>query len=187
MKRNKYYEKVIAHYVSNWGNPFSENRWNKGPVHDLDKNFHILEFELTETRNMWTYATCGMSALSDLHPVELHLFSEDRDEGLVELLTIVAHYHNTAQKLDLGHTANFGRSWKKDSKCTYGLISLPYLDGPNVENLKLGEGKSVGFYWLIPVTEKEAIFKKDHGIEALENKFEQKQFNYLNPERSSVI
>lgn len=49
------------------------------------------------------------------------------------------------------------------------------------------EGTNSSIFWLIPVTEKAAIFKKDHGIEALENKFEQKQFNYLNPKRSSVI
>jgi len=39
---------------------------------------------------------------------------------------------------------------------------------------------------LIPVTEEEVKFKIKSGAEALENKFENASFDYINPLRSSV-
>jgi hypothetical protein len=64
------------------------------------------------------------------------------------------------------------------------VLSPPYLDGQNLEWL---EEPHVRFLWLIPVTEAEVAFKKAHGMEALEERFEEAQFNYLDPFRASVI
>jgi hypothetical protein len=83
---------------------------------------------------MWTYATSGMSRPGDATPLELHLFSPERSEQLVELLMAIAHYHRTGSTLGLGASVNFGRPWLSGSDCSFGLISLPYLDGPALEN-----------------------------------------------------
>ncbi|WP_369411833.1 suppressor of fused domain protein [Chryseolinea lacunae] len=148
----------------------------------------MLEFEPTKNRSMWTYATCCMSAEGDDSPVELYMFSATQDRGLVELLTAAASYHRNNAKLDLSHTVNFGQPWQKDSPCTYGFISLPYLDGPDLEHAVIsGYEREVQFYWLIPVTEAEVDFKKSCGVEALEIKFEESGFDYLNPNRASVV
>ncbi len=69
------------------------------------------------------------------------------------------------------------------STCTHGLISLPYLDGPDLE--WLAEPK-VRFLWLIPITEAEVRFKKSYGMEALERKLEERRFDFLDPSRVSV-
>lgn len=45
----------------------------------------------------------------------------------------------------------------------------------------------VRFLWLVPITERERAFKKTHGTEALEQRLEAAQFNYLDPERNSVV
>jgi len=80
---------------------------------------------------------------------------------------------------------NFGKSWIEDSPCQHGLISLPYLDGPSLENLQL-DGAFVRFLWIVPITGEELEFKKASGLEALESRFEKAEFNYLNPYRPSV-
>jgi hypothetical protein len=127
-----------------------------------------------------------MSQSEDSNAVELHLFSPCQDAGLVELLFTVAHFHRTGARLNLWHTVNFGRPWQGESSCSHGLISLPYLDGPTLENLADSAG-TIKFYWLIPITKAELELKKVAGIEALEARFEEAGFDYADPARSSVI
>jgi hypothetical protein len=38
----------------------------------------------------------------------------------------------------------------------------------------------------VPITEQEREFKKAHGLEALEQRFESGKFDYLDPNRASV-
>ncbi len=177
---------IISHYISVWGRDYRCLRWDDGAIKELGEDFLILEFPPQKSRMMWTYATCGMANSSNKKPVELHIFSNERDEFMVELLTVVAHFHKFGKKLDLWHTVNFGRSWKPKSLCLYGLISLPYLDGPNLEILNI-ENKTIHFYWLIPITKEEVVFKKEFGIDSLEDIFENENFDYTNPYRKSVI
>lgn len=184
-----YQEKIIKHYEKIWKTDPNINLWSEGPFNELPMNFRILEFPPTEERNFWTYSTCCMSQPDEIHPLELHIFSAIRDDKLIELLTVIAHYHRTGIRVNLNHTVNFGRSWQDQSDCKYGLISLPYLDGPELENLELSElhGKVIKFYWLIPITKNELEFKKNKGVTALENLFEKDQFNFLDPLRKSVV
>jgi hypothetical protein len=127
-----------------------------------------------------------MSQPVDHRPIELHMFSPREAVEVVELLYVTAHYHRTAAKLNVGHSVNFGRPWMGASKSEYGLVSLPYLDGPSLENLTIGS-KELKFYWLIPVTYSEVEFKKQNGLEALERLFDGTRFDYLDPERAAVV
>jgi hypothetical protein len=168
-------EGIKAHYIRNWGDVFNVLHLDRGPMLKVGEEFSILEFPPRKERGFWTYATCGLSVLAPDVRIELHLFSGGRDESIVELLTAVAHYHiSSSHKLDLWHTVNFGRPWQHNSKCSFGLISLPYLDGPLLEDMLNEKEIRVKFYWLIPITESEKGFKQDHGIEALEHLFEGK-------------
>ena len=182
-----YKNQVISHYASIWGEEYKSLTWHEGPFRELGEYFSVLEFPPQESRTMWTYSTCCMSHPDDPNPVEFHLFSPDKDESLVELLTALAHFHAFGERLDLWHTVNFGKSWKPKSLCSYGLISLPYLDGSKLELLKIDNEKITHFYWLIPVTEAEIHFKKEFGVEKLEVIFEKESFNYIDPFRKSVI
>lgn len=119
--------------------------------------------------------------------LELHVLADPKhsvERDIVEILTAVAHFHRTGSHLGLEHSVNFGKPWYPKSLCTYGLISLPYLDGPELEFMK---NPTVRFLWLIPITQPEVTFKKKFGMEKLEERFEQAQFNYLNPLRPSVV
>lgn len=185
--KEKYVQIVLRHYKDNWGAGYQIKRYEMGPMRTLSPDFRILEYPPTSQRKMWTYATCGMSSFDNQQPIELHIFSSIQDDNLVEILTAVSYYHMNDAKLNLNHTVNFGIPWQHGSNCSYGLISLPYLDGPSLEILKVDGSSTIHFYWLIPITLEERDYKKKHGTEALEEKFEQKGFDYLDPFRRSLV
>jgi hypothetical protein len=177
---------IVDHYTSCWQSAQSLARWSAGPIHDLPDDFRVAIFAPGKRRNAWTYATVGMSQPGDANPIELHLLSPVETRSHVELLTAIAHYHRTGAALGVGHTVNFGRPWLPLSKCDYGLISLPYLDGPALENVTVDD-MDVRCLWLIPIGSEERRFAKDKGTEALEERFESTQFDYLDPARPSVV
>lgn len=186
VSESEYCVAVKDHYVQIWDREPDIKRWTKGPAEDLGPGFAVLCFAPTKRRTMWTYATVGMSSPSVTPAVELHLFSAAQDDSQVELLTVIAHYHRTGSRLNVDHTVNFGRPWVSGSSCEFGLLSLPYLDGPQLENLETGD-LAVRFLWLIPITLQEREYKKTNGIEALEERMEKAQFNYLDPRRKSTV
>jgi hypothetical protein len=107
-----YQNNIKAHYLKNWQAEPNVFYWDKGPAHELPYDFRILEFPPTRDRKMWTYSTCCMSQQDDSFGIELHLFSANRDEGLVELLTAIGHYRRTDNLLMLNDTVNFGKPWQ---------------------------------------------------------------------------
>jgi len=186
VSNSEYGQEIQRHYEECWRASAKSFRWHKGPVFELPETFSVLMFEPRASREMFTYATCGMSLPSDPQPLELHLFAPEESSRLVELLTAVAHYHRTGSFLKLGETVNFGRPWFPGSECSYGLISRPYLDGPQLEWFNIGKTR-VRFLWLIPMTYSERQYKKEFGLEALEARFEAASFDYLDPNRPCVV
>lgn len=178
---------IKKHYASAWSSIATDVRLYNGPIYELPNSFSVLEFPPSVSRKMWTYATACMSQIDDSAPTELHIFYPKQSLIAVEILTSVAHYHRTKSAVALGDTVNFGKPWSGNSLCEYGLISLPYLDGMNLEFLKLGSRSTIRFLWLIPITKSEMAYKKNYGVDALEEKLEHSRFNYLDPNRSSVI
>lgn len=182
-----YCEALAEHYERVWRRPGTRFTWPKGPIAELPEGFCVLEFAPGQGRDMWTYATCGMSAGIDEKPIELHLFSPVQAEELVELLTAVAHYHCTGARLGLGHTVNFGRPWLPGSRCSFGLVSLPYLDGPDLEVMRdPAFEREVLCLWLIPITAREVQYKKQRGLEALEDLFQAAGIDYVDPHRPDL-
>jgi hypothetical protein len=181
-----YQASLLAHYRAHWPAPPTSLRSTRPSVQHVAAPFHILEFAPSAHRTMWTYATCGPSSWHVDQPLELHLFSASQAPELVDLLTAMAHYHQTAHALDVGHTVNFGLPWQPGSLCSYGLLSLPYLDGPTLETLHLAQ-RQVRCYWVIPITPAERDFKRAAGLEALEELFDQSSLDYLTPLRPSVV
>lgn len=179
-------EKIREHYETQWEERGEPRRFDKGPVSDLASGFEVLRFKPGGGRSMWAYATAGMSCPDDEKPIEIHTFSPHESEDVTEILYAVAHFHRTGSRLDLGHTVNFGQPWWPKSNCDYGLVSLPYLDGPELESLNI-DSKTVKFYWMIPITKAERDYKAVNGLESLEELFEKEGLDYVNPLRSSLI
>lgn len=177
---------IERHYLDAWNVAPESCPFSAGPIHQLPHDFSILKFPPHGDRTMWTYATCCMSQPEDSPAVELHMFSPRESDQVVELLVVTAHFHRTAARLDVGHTVNFGRPWIDQSECDHGLVSLPYLDGPDLETLSL-QSRAIKFYWLLPITSSEVEFKKNNGLDALEEEFDRSGFDYVNPWRESVV
>ncbi|MES2456117.1 MAG: suppressor of fused domain protein [Bacteroidota bacterium] len=184
---NKYFIELARHYEKYFGVPGKSLKLNKGPMEKLHPDFFILEFPPNTKHNMYCYCTVGMSAdrLNE-NLIELFIYSPKSDGSIIELLTVCAYYHRTGLPLNLHHTVNIGRPWLEKSKCDHAFISMPYLDGPELEVYQYDE-QEIFCYWLIPITDKERDFKIEHGFEKLEQLFEDKQLNYLNPNRNCLV
>ena len=183
---NDYQEALLAHYVHHWGIEPAVLATQRPSFHQVLATFRVLEFAPTLARTVWTYATCGLSLLPAPGLLELHIFAPQQSPELVDLLTAVAHYHQSEQVLGLHHTVNFGVPWLPTAASSCGLVSLPYLDGPELERMPY-QLQQVQCLWLIPITPTERDFKVARGVEALEDLFEQSGFDYVNPTRPSVV
>ena len=185
MTSSTYAEMIDGHYAEAWRATAKAVRWTSAPVADLPNDFRVLV--VPRSADTIAFATRCMSLPTDEERLELHVLCRPRDSehtSLAEILTAVAHYHRTASRLAVGHSVNFGKPWAAGSNCVYGVISLPYLDGPRLEWLP---EPRVRFLWLIPVTKAEIEFKKKRGMDALEERFEAAGFDYLDPLRPSIV
>lgn len=181
---------IEEHYRTVWGNKFERVLPTGGPYQEIHPEFCVLVFSDPGAHRMFGYATCGMSVgreAGENHGLETFVYSPIMDSQVVTVLTAVAHYHTRGVSLGLGQTVNLGLPWLYGgSHCMYGYLSLPYLDGPLLE--WGGEGTTrTRYLWLIPITKSERDYKKIHGAEALEERFEQGPFNHLDPWRPSVV
>ncbi len=131
---------IRCHYEKHWKVPGKVSSLPPGPIGQVLPSFKVLEFPRHPGRSLWTYATVGMSLPSDERHIELHMFTQIRSESNAMLLAMAAYYHRTGEQLGLWHTVNFGCPWLALSECTCGLISLPYLDGPALEDLETEHG-----------------------------------------------
>ncbi|MEJ2881089.1 suppressor of fused domain protein [Pedobacter sp. GR22-6] len=183
----KYFLELSRHYEDYFGIEGKCLKLNKGPMEKLHADFFVLEFPPNKRHGMFCYCTVGMSAdRLDENLVELFIYSPKSDESLIELLTVCASYHRNVLPLNLQHTVNIGRPWLGESKCDHCFISNAYLDGDQLELFNY-LGQEISCYWLIPITMNERDFKIDNGYEKLEQLFEDKQIDYLNPDRDCLV
>jgi hypothetical protein len=186
MEREEYLKSIEMHYSTFWENECSYHSLI-GSEEKFVERFRVLKYPPKENKEYWTYATCGMSFIEDEEALECFVLSpNESDESLVELLTVTTFYHQTRSRIWYGHTVNFGMPWLPNSKCDHGLFSLPYLDGEDLEIYKIN-GRQISFLWLLPITEAERDYKIEMGLDALETLFEDKQINYLDPFRESMV
>lgn len=202
-----YPKQIIKHYQDVFGVEPKTHKWLDETLKDLPKDFRIYEFELGPPRNMWVYATCCLWEKSDMtnkiltgpydnELIELHLFSQERSTiksgpgNHLELLQYLAHYHRRQERIALSHCVPFERPWLEDSKCTYGLITYPYLDGPNLEMMELDDA-FVQCLWVVPITQSEFDYQAEVGNHQLERIFFEvphERVDYLDtPRRESWV
>lgn len=187
MSFKKYTDDLRRHYESFYGVTGNKLTWDKGPTHKLHRDFYILEFGPSKRHQMWTYATVGMSLdRDDDNLIELITYSKNQDNSRVELLTLNASFHRHSEPLNLHHTVVVGQLTETTTTCDHGFISLPYLEGEELELFNFN-GQEFHCYWFIPITEKERDYKTEFGCDALEDLFEERQFDYLDKQRRSLV
>jgi hypothetical protein len=168
----KYIETLRQHYETYFGKTGKQLKLDYGPTEKLHADFHILELTPNDRHSTFCYCTVGMSVdRVDENLIELVLYSPRPDNSIIELLTFCASYHRNKLPLNIHHTVNIGQPWLDSSKCAHGFISLPYLDGEQLELFNF-DRHTIHCYWFIPITEKEPNYKIENGCEALERLFE---------------
>jgi hypothetical protein len=169
------------------GHTITEHIFAKGPTKQLIPDFKVLCSHPSGDFNFYTYLSIGCSLIEhkDGRRLEFLATSPSYDEVWTELLTMVAYYHST-EWLELGHTFPVGHRLLRDSTCDHMLVSLPYPFGPDLEVCCLDD-LHVHFLWLLPITASEKRFRHEHGLEALEEKFDAQEIDYLDMQRPPVV
>lgn len=180
-------ELLKLHLEACWGKNSGQQLRIPDPRNKMPLEFRVMKFPPSETHNFWIYSTLGMSIDMTEDLIELHVFSANQnDHALVELLTVTASFHRNDTPLVLHDSVFIGRPWQDNSFCDHAFISLPYLDGDELEIFSFGENHLHNL-WLLPITEQERDYKMLHGPDALEEKFEKYELNYLDVNRKSCI
>ena len=144
-----------------------------------------------ETRGgLWLHVSSGASVPAGGGPAgpdgsEFVLVTPFKTLRAVELLAMVVYFHGV-QELSVGDTVSVGEPWLPGSTCGHLLVSNPYLLADELWTLPLA-GRSVHFRWVIPITADERAYAAEHGLEALEQRFEEAGLEYWDPHRSSVL
>jgi hypothetical protein len=162
--------------------------WEAGPIKKTLPDFRVCRVAPCKL-DAWIYVTSGASGnkINDEPAIEFILMAPQHDPIHIETLAIISHYHSTLKDgLGVGHILNGGRPWLGKSKCDHFLVSLPYPFGPNLEWCRADSKKPIRFLWLLPITNTERVYALDHGIEALEERFDDAQIDSINPERKAV-
>lgn len=183
----QYISQLEQHYQNYFGIEGTRKVLDKGPKEKLHPDFYVLEMPPNRRHGMFVYCTVGMSAdRIDNNLIELFAFSPKPSDQLVELMTYCASYHRTSLPLNIHHTINIGQPWLDSSTCDHAFISLPYLNEQDFHVLNV-DGHEIHCYWLIPITKEERDYKIENGCEALEQLFEEKALDYLNPDRKCLV
>ena len=169
------------------GHASSEDRWIEGPMAEIAPWFSVLVFAPGPRTPLWTYVSLGASTLPNPtdSALEFVISTEKPTRRAVELLTIVSYYHRD-YGLGVGHTAGLGEPWLPGSTCEHILVSLPYPFGPDLEICNL-ENQHIHFLWFLPITEAERELAVEHGLEALEQRFDAAGIRYWLPRRASAV
>lgn len=176
-----YRDAVVRHCEARWDASRRSLVWPHGPLASDGMRVHQFETEAGTV-----FCTVGADGGPRLpYSVEFHMVASSGEHwaDIVELLYAIASFHRDT-RLDMAHTVNFGRPWLPGSSCDHAVLSRPYLFGPELEWMSVPRTR---FLWVIPITLAEREFKRRHGLDALEERFEAAQFRYRDPGRPSVV
>lgn len=177
-----YTDKLLDHYESFFGIEYEGIKIEEAPINGLNPEFCVVKFPATQERELCIYATLGMSSEVDETPVEIYMYCVAENDRIVSMLYDLAYHHKTVNQIVENYTIEFGYPWYEGSNCDCGLISPPYIDGPEFE-----ECGNISCLWLIPVTKQEVDFKLEYGLESLEQKFSDVELNYMHYFRDSAV
>ena len=182
---------IAAHYRAFWGaKRIEEVHWTPEHLGSRLPDFHIAKVKPTERDGMWTFASIGAWRATDGEPhgLEFVAVSRGQSAAVMQRLAMVAYYHAgpPENRLGAGHLLPIGEGWIEGSTLESMLVCLPYLWGPKLEHCQLRD-RHIQVLWLLPITTAEHAFAREHGVDALEGRFEEAKVDYLDPSRPSVF
>jgi hypothetical protein len=169
------------------GHGYREHEYTHGPAGRIPPDFRVVQVSDGPRTRLCTYLSLGSweATCESNCGLEFLVTTSLPEMECVELLAMVAYYHRT-ERLGVGHTFPLGYAWLGGS-CSHMMVSLPYPFGPDLEVCCLEDEGHVRFLWLLPITEAEKRFRHEHGLEALEQRFQDAKLNYADPWRQSVV
>jgi hypothetical protein len=188
MKAKVVYPALRAHIRTFFkGHRRYEYEFTTGPAGRIPADFRVVRVAPGPRTPLTTYLSLGSweSAGEGNCGLEFVVLTQQPEMRCIELLAMVTYYHRT-EVLGVGHTLPLGYGWLSGS-CDHFLVSLPYPFGPSLEVCCLGDEGHVRFLWLLPITAAEKRFRHEHGLEALEKRFDEAKLNYASAWRKSVV
>lgn len=185
------YKALLAHVRNAWPENIKERyTWQLGPIQSTLPDFSVLRVDPASSGEAWIYLTQGAWEIETGlgYREEFFLVSPVESPRHIETLVMLAYFHaDPKNRLDVGSCVNIGRGWIEGATCDHLLVSLPYPYGPKLEYCTVTPELTVRFRWLLPITAKENDYLRTHGLEALEQKFQDAGIDYLDPKRAPVI
>lgn len=184
------YNELFAHISAFWPTNLKEKfTWELGRIKNVLPRFCVIRVSPKTIEEPWIYITHGVWEvdMKKTYRVEFFIVCPYENPRHVETLAMLACYHaDSGHFLDIGSSIAIGRGWLDQSDCEYLLVSLPYPYGPKLEMCMLDEKFIVRYLWLLPITKDENDYLKRYGVESLEQKFDEAEIDFLDPNRPSV-
>lgn len=175
---------------------------NKPVFHSTDLKFphiDIYQFEPHGDRNYWTLITGGMSDAKQNFPDGKPKYIADRAEILMYVREPQGWMFNVLKGLaempfddntflHWWHTVPNGKPMTaKPSLLTNFFFLPPYFEQEDFNTMHI-DGDRVDFLWLIPITDSELQYKREHGGQALEDLMSKIEMSpIVNEDRQSII
>jgi hypothetical protein len=161
--------------------------WNRGAIAEATPDVRVLRVDPETRGGLWLHVTAGGWSGTPDRPYgyEFVLVTPFKTPRAFELLALVVYFHR-GEPLKIGDTVLIGEPWLPGSACNSMLLSAPYLLADELWKLPVGD-RELKFLWTIPITPGERDFVAEHGLDALEQRFEAAGLEYWDPHRSSVV
>lgn len=185
------HDQLFAHYERMWPErAVTSVHWTPEHMATRLPDLHIAKVAPAEPGQAWVFATIGAwrATESESHGLEFVAVARSEAAAVITHLGQLAYYHAgpPENRLGVGHTLSIGEGWVPDSPLDALLVTLPYLWGPALEHCQLPR-RHIQVLWAIPIYESERIFRRENDLDALEQRFEDVSFDYLDPFRDPVI
>jgi len=189
-RENSAHDQILAHYKAVWPDRnVVDAHWTPGSIAQRLPSLHIAKIAPSSTQSMWTFATIGASDVAPSEPTGLEFVAVAKSDSAAVLMRLgwIAWYHAgpPENRLGAGHTVPIGEGWVDGSPLDSILLTLPYLWGPRLEHCSIGH-RHIQVLWALPIHQSERDFKIAHGLEALEQRFEEEHVDFLDPFRPPV-
>lgn len=184
------YKELFEHVDEFWPDHDKEVfTWELGKIKNVLPDFSVVRITPKSSNEPWVYISHGAWVVGSNkgYRKEFFLMCPFENPRHIETLAMLASFYAESESdLDIGDSVNIGRNWLEGANCNHLLVSLPYPYGTNLELCKL-EDFTVKYLWLLPISSTENTYLKSHGMEALGQKFDDAEIDFLDLARPSVV
>jgi len=154
----------------------------------------VIEIAPLMAKDPWIYISLGTWEVTKdelyeqgRYGIDFLITSPERNLGHIKTLAMAAVYHSEPKtRINIGHIIDIGEPWMKGSQCDHFLVSFPHPFPHELETILIND-IYISFWWLLPITIKEADYAKKHGVESLEKLLEKKRVDVLAVNRKSAV